>query len=162
MGYACPVCEIPQQDAEHLAHHLAFTAMLHGDDHESWLDTHASGWETAEPAELGQEVTEDVDEAEYNQVFEDTTDDHNHSELQSQSPARDGDHGTADRPFRGADPPTAGGGRTTDGASLDAETQAVLDEARELTRQMMSGSEAEQADETTADSDDSDTDDETD
>ena len=40
MGYACPVCEIPHQDATHLANHLAFTAMTHGDDHEAWLDDH--------------------------------------------------------------------------------------------------------------------------
>jgi hypothetical protein len=38
MGYACPVCETPQQDAAHLADHLAFTAIVHTDDHESWLE----------------------------------------------------------------------------------------------------------------------------
>jgi len=72
MGYACPVCDTPQRDGEHLAHHLAFTAMLHGDDHEAWLDEHVSDWSDREPAGLAAEVTPHADDAEYNEVFEDT------------------------------------------------------------------------------------------
>ncbi|VTT86423.1 hypothetical protein DM2_2461 [Halorubrum sp. DM2] len=72
MGYACPVCDTPQRDGEHLAHHLAFTAMLHGGDHEDWLDEHVADWGDREPAGLAAEVTPHADDAEYNEVFEDT------------------------------------------------------------------------------------------
>ncbi|WP_123620254.1 DUF5810 domain-containing protein [Halorubrum sp. CSM-61] len=72
MGYACPVCETPQRDGEHLAHHLAFTAMLHGGDHEAWLDDHVSDWSDREPAGLAAEVTPHAETAEYHEVFEDT------------------------------------------------------------------------------------------
>ena len=58
MGYACPVCSVPHADAEHLANHLAFTAMLHGDDHEAWLDEHVPGWGSSNPAELGPTIAE--------------------------------------------------------------------------------------------------------
>ncbi|TKX42993.1 DUF5810 domain-containing protein [Halorubrum sp. ARQ200] len=72
MGYACPVCDTPQRDGEHLAHHLAFTAMLHGGDHESWLDERVDDWSDREPAELAAEVTPHAEDAEYDEVFEDT------------------------------------------------------------------------------------------
>jgi hypothetical protein len=72
MGYACPVCDTPQRDGEHLAHHLAFTAMLHGGDHESWLDERVDDWSEREPAELAAEVTPHAADAEYEEVFEDT------------------------------------------------------------------------------------------
>ena len=65
MGYACPVCDTPQRDAEHLANHLAFTAMLHGDAHETWLDDHVPEWGDAGAA--------------YEEVFEDTVHDHDAS-----------------------------------------------------------------------------------
>ncbi|QAU13611.1 hypothetical protein EKH57_13295 [Halorubrum sp. BOL3-1] len=72
MGYACPVCDTPQRDGEHLAHHLAFTAMLHGGDHEDWLDDRVPDWSEREPAGLAAEVTPHAADAEYNEVFEDT------------------------------------------------------------------------------------------
>ncbi|ELZ55078.1 MULTISPECIES: DUF5810 domain-containing protein [Halorubrum] len=72
MGYACPVCDTPQRDGEHLAHHLAFTAMLHGGDHEDWLDERVPDWGDREPAGLAAEVTLHADDAEYEEVFEDT------------------------------------------------------------------------------------------
>jgi len=74
MGYACPVCDTPQRDGEHLAHHLAFTAMLHGGDHEAWLDERVSDWSEREPAGLAAEVTPHAEDAEYHEVFEDTVD----------------------------------------------------------------------------------------
>ncbi|EMA67152.1 DUF5810 domain-containing protein [Halorubrum kocurii] len=74
MGYACPVCETPQRDGEHLAHHLAFTAMLHGGDHETWLDDRVPDWSDREPAGLAAEVTPHAEDAEYHEVFEDTVD----------------------------------------------------------------------------------------
>ncbi|MCT9095468.1 DUF5810 domain-containing protein [Haloarchaeobius sp. HME9146] len=121
MGYACPVCEVPHADAEHLANHLAFTAMLHSDEHEDWLDDHAPDWESSNPAELGPVVTEHVEEAEFDGVFDDTTHQHDH------------DHGherfedaVAEQVGRGA------GGR----GDLTSDQADVLEEARELTRQM--------------------------
>ena len=72
MGYACPVCETPQRDGEHLAHHLAFTAMLHGGDHEAWLDEHVSDWAARDPAGLAADVTPHAADAEYHEVFADT------------------------------------------------------------------------------------------
>ena len=72
MGYACPVCETPQRDGKHLAHHLAFTAMLHGGDHADWLDERVDDWSDREPAELAAEVTPHAADAEYEEVFEDT------------------------------------------------------------------------------------------
>ena len=78
MGYACPVCETPHPDGEHLANHLAFTALLGREDHEAWLDTHAPGWEDEGPDELADRVVEAVPETEFPQVFDDTSDSHDH------------------------------------------------------------------------------------
>jgi hypothetical protein len=145
MGYACPVCETPQQDAEHLANHLAFTAMIHGDDHESWLDERVPDWSDRSPDELAPAVVEYVPETEYDAVFEDTAEDghggdavaHDHEHEHARDHARD----------------IAGRGRshTSHGGSgddLDPETREVLAEARDLTRQMLDeGGEADDGDE---------------
>ncbi|MFC7187386.1 DUF5810 domain-containing protein [Halorubrum yunnanense] len=133
MGYACPVCETPQRDGEHLAHHLAFTAMLHGDDHEAWLDDRVPDWSGRDPAGLADAVTPHAEDAEYHEVFEDTVDrgrpdvdlgEHDHA---GQAGAGHGgqhhDHPTD----RGAAGPT------------DPETEAALREAREMTREMFEG-----------------------
>ncbi|PAU83561.1 hypothetical protein CK500_08575 [Halorubrum salipaludis] len=144
MGYACPVCETPQRDGEHLAHHLAFTAMLHGGDHEAWLDDHAPDWSDREPATLAAEVTPHAEDAEYHEVFEDTVDrgrpdvdlgahdgvgsgghdhaGHGHSHDHA-------DHGHAAGGGRGAVNPTGGNGGT-DPAVADA-----IREAREMARE---------------------------
>ncbi|MFB6168212.1 MAG: DUF5810 domain-containing protein [Haloferacaceae archaeon] len=73
MGYACPVCDLPQHDAEHLANHLAMTALTHGDDHEAWLDDHAAGWSEESPETLGDRVVSHAEEVPHETVFEDTT-----------------------------------------------------------------------------------------
>ena len=131
MGYACPVCATPQRDGEHLAHHLAFTAMLHDDDHRAWLDEHAPAWETADPAGLAEAVVEHAPPAEYDEVFEDTTD-RGRPAVDPAIGGHDHRHGT------GVDGGTGAGGDadplTPDDA--DPETAAALREARELTRQM--------------------------
>jgi hypothetical protein len=125
MGHACPVCSTPQRDAEHLANHLAFTAMLHGDAHEAWLDEHAPGWEAEGVAELAPVVVEYAETVEYDEVFEDTV------------PEGDGhDH---ERPPTGA----AFGAGDVD---ADADTQRVLAEARELTRAMLEDEDDDAAD----------------
>jgi len=152
MGYSCPVCDDPQADARHLANHLAFTAILGDEDHEAWLDEHAPGWADDGERELAERVTEHAEQREYPQLFEDTTGG-------GDSPERDGersgelfeeeghgghdhlghdhrtdDHGhgshdagrhDADIPHEQADVPR------------DPETEAVLEEARELTREML-------------------------
>ena len=84
MGFACPVCEIPQQDATHLANHLAFTAMVHGDEHEAWLDEHVDDWSAHGEAELAPKVAELAAEADYEQVFEDTAHAHDHGNRRQQ------------------------------------------------------------------------------
>lgn len=129
MGYACPVCDLPQRDGEHLANHLAFTAMLHGDEHEEWLDEHAPDWGGANPERLAERVVEHAPEADYEEVFEDTVDrgasDHNH------------DH---HREIGGALPeggvPAPGTGFGSAGATEDVETQRIIAKAQELTRKM--------------------------
>ena len=130
MGYACPVCEIPHQDATHLANHLAFTAMTHGDDHEAWLDDQVPGWVEYGEAELAGEVAAVAPEAEYDRVFEDTV--HGGGEGRHRHDDRDGDHTPHGQ--EGIDPgAAAAAGRGT----LDEETRAVLDEARGLTAAML-------------------------
>ncbi|OYR70377.1 DUF5810 domain-containing protein [Halorubrum ezzemoulense] len=148
MGYACPVCDTPQRDGEHLAHHLAFTAMLHGGDHEAWLDERVDDWSDREPAELAAEVTPHADDAEYDEVFEDTVprgrpdvgmgsggdaapSDHAH------------DHGHAD--------PASGAGVPDPDAVDDPAVAEALREAREMTRNAAADDADEESD--SADSD---------
>ncbi|GAB3325496.1 hypothetical protein EI982_10945 [Haloplanus rallus] len=117
MGFACPVCETPQRDAEHLANHLAFTAMLHGDAHERWLDETVPGWESDGAAELAPVVADHAEETPYDEVFEesmpaDRHDGHDHA------------------------PPT-GGATAFEAADLDPEAQRTLAAAKEMTRAML-------------------------
>lgn len=133
MGYACPVCEMPQADARHLANHLAFTALLGNDDHESWLDEHAPGWDDAGEDELAERVVDHASEVEFPQVFEDTTG-HDHDG------PRPGDLFDEERRTRG---PSARG------TELDTETVDAIEEAREMTRRARG--DEDESDETTAD-----------
>lgn len=73
MGYACPVCEIPQQNETHLANHLAFAAMLGNEDHEHWLDEHVPNWEGMGPETLGERVATFAPEVPFDEEFENTT-----------------------------------------------------------------------------------------
>lgn len=116
MGYACPVCETPQRDGEHLANHLAFTAMLRGGDHEAWLDDRVPAWAELEPSSLADRVADHATEATYDEVFEDTTDDHGQGHEQG-----------------GLRAPAGRGYDTTAGTE---ETEQVLAEARRLTAEM--------------------------
>jgi hypothetical protein len=143
MGYACPVCDDPQQDAEHLANHLAFQAMTHGDDHESWLDDAVPGWETSGPAELAPHVAAVAEAADYDVVFDDTTPDPDDGEelydpdmqgVSRQGDGHDHSHGHGDPRGVSVD---------VDSSDLGPEERRIVDEARELTRKML----AEEADE---------------
>jgi hypothetical protein len=79
MGYACPVCDLPQHDAEHLANHLAMTALTHADDHETWLDDHVADWSEESPESLGDRVAPLAEEVPHETVFEDATGGHDHA-----------------------------------------------------------------------------------
>jgi hypothetical protein len=118
MGYACPVCETPQRDGKHLANHLAFTAMLRHEEHEAWLDERVEGWSSLNPPELAEAVVPHAEETEYDEVFEDTLEGHDHG--------REHDHSMP-----------GGVAAATGAGQLDAEAQQILTEARELTRRMM-------------------------
>ncbi|WP_336024408.1 DUF5810 domain-containing protein [Halobellus salinisoli] len=155
MGFACPVCESPQQDATHLANHLAFTAMVHGDEHETWLDEHVPDWETHGESELAPEVAELADETDYEQVFEDTAQAHGHGGNDHQhgrgDHSRGSGHGDAES-STGIDPELAAAAGS---GTLDEETKAILEEARELTAEMLGqGDGADRDAESSADEDD--------
>ena len=122
MGYACPVCSDPQADATHLANHLAFTAMTGGTDHEAWLDDHVGEWGQMGETELADIVVEHAEERDFPQVFEES-----------------GTHDHGDELPPGAD-------RQRGAASVSDADAAVLEEARELTKQML-----DEADETGTD-----------
>lgn len=122
MAYVCPVCEEPQVDGEHLANHMAFTALLEGDEHESWLDEHAPDWEEGDDAALAERLVETVDRVDH--PIDETG----------------GDHAGHDHGHGGQDPrvdPRAGGSNAGGGfGSIDEEAADVLEDARELTRRM--------------------------
>lgn len=122
MGYACPVCAAPQVNAEHLANHLAFTAIVHGDDHETWLDDHVPDWESTNADGLGPLVADHAAEREFDEVFEDTvdrTDGHDHGHEMQQF----GGHGESQ--------------------SLSGDAARIFDEAKDLTREMYDRDEAD-------------------
>ncbi len=146
MGYTCPVCGDPQADGRHLADHLAVTAMVHGDDHEAWLDDHAPGWSEMTPADLGPVVAEHAAETDYPQVFEDTTGGHDHGhgggvdDHARSDGAHDHDAGGRDAPSfeehvaqSGRRGPAAGRGDMT------ADQRAIVEEARAMTEEMLDG-----------------------
>ncbi len=129
MGYACPVCGTPQRDGEHLAHHLAFTAMIHGDDHEAWLEEYAPDWGGMDPAGLAETIVPHAEATEYHEVFEDTVD-RGRPDVggyEDVDVGRHGGHGASDH---------AHGSERVDVSGLDPEAAAAVREARELTREM--------------------------
>lgn len=141
MGYACPVCTVPQRDAEHLANHLAFTAMLHGDEHEAWLDDHVPEWADLGPTELADRVEPHAEAAEYESVFEDTVHDHGPTEHDDPPEERSGalfdeEHAGNTAPFS---PRGEVGSSAIDDRPLDEESEAILEEARRLTEEMLNG-----------------------
>ena len=124
MSYLCPVCAAPFGGGEPLADHLAVSAILHGDDHEVWLDETVDDWDALPRAELGERV---VDHAE-------TTDDHEHV----------GDHSHHDpEPASGLPNgiDSEASAHNAADSTLDADAQAIIEEARELTREMQGGDE---------------------
>lgn len=135
MGYACPVCEVPQFDARHLANHLAFTAILGDDDHEAWLDEQTPDWETVDEATLAEKVGEYATEREFPQAFEDTT-------RGNDGPGADrSDVPRSDDPYRHRWSPNQPSNPESRGGSSES-VEAILEEARELTARRRSTAES--------------------
>lgn len=138
MGYECPVCGVPQADGGHLANHMAFTALVHEGDHEAWLDETVPGWSEEGETELAAVLTEQVEQvetAEYPQVFEDTTTDGHHEHAHEHDQERSGelfDSGSGNQ--RGQRHQRIG----SQSPALDGEAQAVLERARQLTDERLS------------------------
>lgn len=120
MGYLCPVCEEPFGDERACANHLAVTAILHGGPHEGWLAESVDDWETVPRAELAEIVAETAEE----------TTDHDHPGEHKHTHPVDG------QSHHSQSESTGQPAFTTSDEQLDADAQAVLNEARELTRKM--------------------------
>ena len=149
MGYRCPVCGDPQADGVHLANHLAFTAMVRGGEHEDWLDEHVPDWASRGEDGLAAAVTELADSAEYPQVFEDTTGNHDYERGNAHGNEEAHDHGHAGDAM-GADSLPVDV-QAVDNVEMDEEAAEMLAEAREMTRERRSS-----ADEDTGAADESD------
>ena len=115
MGYACPVCDAEEADAVHLANHLAITASLGREDHREWLAEYAPDWGDCTPEELGERVSPHAEEID--------------------TPAFDAGGHEPGRPDS-LEEGLARQSRQPGRGSLTAETQHVLEEAAELTREM--------------------------
>ncbi|MGM0605687.1 MAG: DUF5810 domain-containing protein [Halobacteriota archaeon] len=140
MGYACPVCEVPQRDAEHLANHLAVTALLHeGDEHEAWLESNVDGWEGMRPADLADRVADLATETDFEEVFEDTVHEHGGHGPQTLPEGRGGELFAEENVDRQLADEAAIGRTSRSDRPLDPTTQEVLLEAQELTRRMIDG-----------------------
>jgi len=131
MGYRCPVCDDPQADDVHLANHLAFTALVHGGDHEDWLDNQVPDWAEMGEQGLADQLREHAESAEYPAVFEDTTDGADRTQR--------GGHGHDHARARGAGPTGSDEGcpEMVDqpfGGGMDEESREAIERARELTR----------------------------
>ncbi|WP_136716726.1 DUF5810 domain-containing protein [Halorientalis salina] len=149
MGYACPVCGDPQSDAEHLANHLAFTAMLGNADHEAWLDEHAPDWQESDADALADTVSDLAEDAEFPQVFEDTVDrretgggarssdatgDHDHDHDHGRDPASERSGALFDdEPQFAADARD----RAERDRELDDQAERILQEAQQMTERML-------------------------
>ena len=143
MSYLCPVCAAPFGGGKPLADHLAVTAILHGGDHETWLNDTVADWASLSRADLGERV---VDHA-------GTADDHEHIGEHSHS---DHEHSHSDHEHSHSDPePASGlpngidaaGSRREAGGNtaVEADAQAIIDEARELTREMQGEDEQQES-----------------
>lgn len=133
MGYLCPVCEEPFADSQGCANHLAVTAILHGESHEMWLaeiveahvDDAVDGWESIPRAELAELVADHADE----------TEDHEHPGDHTHPVDQSAD-GPLDQPAGSPVDQPAITESSTAVEGLDADAQAILREARELTERM--------------------------
>lgn len=125
-GYACPVCDVHEADAVHLANHLAVTASLGRADHLAWLEEHAPDWADCGPEELGERVAGFASEVE---TAGPTAHQHDHG-FGRDAASRAGGPALERERARQSRGPGRGQGATS------GETARVLAEARELTRRM--------------------------
>jgi hypothetical protein len=113
MGYECPVCDAEEADGEHLANHLAFTALVRGGDHEDFLDEHVPDWEQRDPESLAPDVTPHATETDAEPV----TEPHGH-----QGHGHDHDVPAVER---------------TGQTDLSGDDASILEDAQELTQAML-------------------------
>jgi len=152
MGYACPVCERPQRDADH----LAFTAMVRVDDSEEWLDDHAPGWAEAGTDELAPRVVEHAPDADYGEVFEDTAGRGGDRRSPSEGDGDAGGDAAGRAPPEASPDPDLDAAGARGAGSFDAEARAAVEAAREMTRAMLAegGSDDDDGDDSGAAGDD--------
>ena len=146
MAYACPVCEGPQVDAEHLANHLAFTAIAGDAEHEAWLDATVEEWGQLGQAELGTIVVEHAEETDFpvdldEEVGASRLDSRDEGPHQHDHPGTP--HGSGHSHDAGSAGDSLADSRVD---TLDEDAQDVLADARELTRQMRSNAEPDDED----------------
>jgi hypothetical protein len=120
MGYLCPVCEEPFGGAASLTDHLAVSAILHGEDHETWLVDTVDDWDSIPRTELADTLAGRAAE---------TDDDHEHP-----GEAHAGHDHRMGHPKR---PSPERPGPEAD--RLDADATAILREAQALTQAMQAG-----------------------
>lgn len=130
MGYACPVCGVEEADAEHLANHLAVTASLGREDHEEWLEEHVPDWSDRGPTELGERLTDHVQPVDTPDPVTgpEPSPGHGHTHDHAHEHGQGRPQGLEDALAHQSHQPGRG--------SLSAEARGVLEEARELTREM--------------------------
>jgi len=139
MGYACPVCDVEEADAVHLANHLAITASLARENHREWLEEHAPHWGDCSPEGLGEIVSPHAREIDTPE-FEGSGHDHSHGHEPGRPDSlEEGIARQSRQPGRG---------------SLTAEAENVLQEAAELTREMQTTGESDGDDESPPNADD--------
>jgi hypothetical protein len=114
MGLACPVCEVPHPDPEHLADHVAITATTREGEHRAWLDKHAPDWRKTTRADLAAFVAERAEEVDSVDLHEEV------ASHESRAPGTNPGPSVADV-----------------SGELDEEARAMVAEARELTERML-------------------------
>ncbi len=92
--------------------------MARGGDHEEWLDEQVPDWGQLDDEGLGERVIQYAESAEFPQLFEETTGRDQHHDASHQ-------HGQ----------PRQSANERLNSSQFDAETQAILQRARELTRE---------------------------
>ena len=109
-----------------MANHLAMTAMLHGEDHEAWLDERVAEWGEYTPPELAAKIVDDAEAIDYEEATAEdaeieipTDDGHDHEHDHT------GTHPTEEI----ADP-----GEVPDSGFIDEAAEQAVAEAREMTR----------------------------
>ena len=122
MGLACPVCDVPHPDGEHLADHVAITATTRDGDHRAWLAEHAPDWESMTRTELGELVADRAEEIDSLDLHEEV------EKHQSQGHTHDGfpEHAASDGP-----------------APLDEEARAIIAEAQKMAERTRKGSDGD-------------------